>query len=111
MTKERTPMQALWNGKVIAESDDTVSLEGNVYFPLDSVRPGILTATRMRTLCPWKGVATYYDISIRGRVNHNAAWAYRHPSPLARRIKNRVSFWQGVQVGPAGQHASAPQTA
>ncbi len=111
MTNERSPMQALWNGTVIAESDDTVSVEGNIYFPLDSVRPGILNATRTHTLCPWKGIASYYDISIRGNVNHNAAWTYRHPSPFARRIKNHVSFWQGVQVGPARQDASAPPPA
>jgi len=93
-------MQAMWNGTVIAESDDTVSVEGNIYFPLDSVRTGVLTATRMHTLCPWKGIASYYDITIHGSVNHNAAWTYRHPSPFARKVKNRVAFWQGVQVSP-----------
>jgi len=111
MKKCRRPMQAMWNGAVVAESDDTVSVEGNIYFPLESVRPGILTATRMHTLCPWKGIASYYDISIRGSVNHDAAWTYRHPSPFARRIKNRVAFRQGVQVGPTQQNPSTSPTA
>jgi len=101
MKNELRPVQAIWNGTVIAESDDTVSVEGNYYFPLESVRPGTLTATSTHSLCPWKGIASYYDVTIRGTINHNAAWTYRHPSPFARRVKNRVAFWQGVQVGPA----------
>ena len=101
MKNELGPMQAIWNGTVIAESDDTVSVEGSTYFPFESIRPGTLTGTKSHTLCPWKGIASYYDITIAGTVNHNAGWIYRHPSPFARRIKNRVAFWQGVQVGPA----------
>jgi uncharacterized protein (DUF427 family) len=101
MSSERRPMQAIWNGAVIAESDDTVNVEGNYYFPLESVGAGTLTGTKTHTLCPWKGIASYYDVTIRGTINHNAAWTYRHPSPFARRVKNRVAFWKGVQVGPA----------
>ena len=104
-------MQAIWNGTVIAESDDTVRVEGNYYFPLESVRPGTLIGTRMHTLCPWKGIASYYDITIRGTINHNAAWTYRHPSPFARRVKSRVAFWQGVQIGPAPAGVAASPAA
>ena len=111
MKNELRPVQAIWNGTVIAESDDTVSVEGNYYFPLASVRPGTLTATSTHSLCPWKGIASYYDVTIRGTINHNAAWTYRHPSPFARRVKNRVAFWQGVQVGPAPGGNPASRTA
>lgn len=104
-------MRAIWNGSVIAESTDTVSVEGNYYFPLESVRPGTLSATRTHTLCPWKGIASYYDITLGGAINHNAAWTYRHPSPFARGIKDRVAFWQGVQVGPAPGPVPAPRAA
>jgi uncharacterized protein (DUF427 family) len=100
MRQELGPMHALWNGTVLAESDDTVVVEGNYYFPLESVRPGVLTASRTRSLCPWKGLAGYHDVTVHGSVNHDAAWTYRHPTPLARRIKGRVAFWKGVQVGP-----------
>ncbi|MGO8873588.1 MAG: DUF427 domain-containing protein [Acidimicrobiales bacterium] len=111
MKNELRPMQAIWNGTVIAESDDTVSVEGNYYFPLESVRPGTLTVTRMRTLCPWKGIASYYNVTTRGTINHNAAWTYRHPSPFARRVRNRVAFWQGVQLSPAPGGLPVPRTA
>ena len=111
MKNERRPMQAIWNGTVIAESDDAVRVEGNYYFPLESVRPGTLTGTTTHTLCPWKGIASYYDVTARGTVNHDAAWTYRHPSPFARRIRNRVAFWQGVQVGPAPGGVSASRDA
>jgi len=110
MTNER-PMRAIWNGAVIAESDDIVRVEGNYYFPLDSMRPGTLTGTRTHTLCPWKGIASYFDVTARGTTNHNAAWTYRHPSPFARRVKHRVAFWQGVQVGPAPDGSPAPPAA
>jgi len=108
MRQELGPMQALWNGTVIADSDETVLVEGNCYFPVESVRPGVLTGSKTRSLCPWKGLAGYYDVTTRGSVNHDAAWTYRHPTPFARRIKGKVAFWQGVQVGPAprGVHVS-----
>lgn len=91
-------MQAVFNGQVIASSDDTVLVEGNHYFPLDSVRPKMLRASRMKSLCPWKGVASYYTVQSGGANGRDAAWTYRHPSPLARRIKNRVAFWAPVLV-------------
>ena len=89
-------MQAIWNGTVLAESADTILVEGNVYFPSDSVRAGVLTVSMTHSLCPWKGVASYYDVNSRGSVNHDAAWTYRHPSPLARKIKGRVGEPSGV---------------
>ena len=91
-------MQAVFNGQVIASSDDTVLVEGNHYFPLDSVRPQVLRASRTKSLCPWKGVASYYTVEAGGATGRDAAWTYRHPSPLARRIKNRVAFWGPVLV-------------
>ncbi len=91
-------MQAMFNGQVIATSDDTVVVEGNHYFPLDSVRPEVLRASRTKSLCPWKGVASYYTVEVGGITGPDAAWTYRHPSPLARRIKNRVAFWGPVRV-------------
>lgn len=82
----------------IARTDHPVLLEGNVYFPPDSVRAGCLTRTRRRSLCPWKGVAGYFTVSIDGVVIGNVAWTYRHPLPLARRIKYHVAFGSGVSV-------------
>jgi len=90
--------QARWGGVVLAESDQVHVVEGNVYFPPESVRGHYLTRTRLHTLCPWKGIASYYTITVEGRANRNAAWTYRHPSPLARKIKNHVAFWRGVVV-------------
>ena len=103
-------MQAIWNGIVLAESADTILVEGNYYFPPDSVGVGVLTVSKTHSLCPWKGVASYYHVNSRGSVNHNAAWTYRHPSPLARKIKGRVAFWQGVQIGPVLGRTSVPRT-
>ena len=91
-------MKATWKDTVIAESDDTVVVEGNHYFPLDSVRAEVLQASRTKSLCPWKGVASYYSVEAGGVTGRNAAWTDRHPSPLARRIKNRVAFWAPVLV-------------
>jgi len=91
-------MRAMYCGSVIAESDDAIQLEGHHYFPLDSVNAGVLTRTRGKSLCFWKGVASYYDVTVDGRTARRAAWEYRHPSPLARRIKHRVAFWGDVLV-------------
>lgn len=90
--------RATWNGVVLAETDRPVLLEGNVYFPPGDVRQEYLTRTRAWSLCPWKGLARYYSVAADGLVNKNAAWYYPHPSPLARKIKNHVAFWNGVQV-------------
>ena len=89
---------ATWNGAVLAETDRPVLLEGNVYFPPEDVRREYLTRTRAWSVCPWKGLARYYTVRAGGQVNKNAAWYYPHPSPLARKIKNQVAFWNGVQV-------------
>lgn len=93
-------MRAVFNGATVAESDDTVELEGNHYFPAESVDPRYLERSRMKSLCFWKGVASYRHVSVDGATARNAAWVYRHPSPLARRIKGRVAFWNGVEVRP-----------
>lgn len=90
--------QAVWNGVVIAESDSTVKVEGNHYFPAASLRREYFTESLSRTLCPWKGLASYYTIEVDGKINPDAAWYYRKPSPLARRITDHVAFWQGVRV-------------
>lgn len=99
---ETATMQALWNGAVIAQSDDTVIVEGNHYFPLASVDPEVLQHSSHRSVCPWKGVASYYDVVVDGEVNNNAAWYYPHPTPPAREVAGRVAFWKGVKVQPRG---------
>jgi len=91
-------MRAVWNGAVLAETPRTVRLEGNHYFPPESVHREHLISSPTTSLCPWKGLAHYYSVSVGGDVNSNAAWYYPHPSPLARRIKNHVAFWNGVTV-------------
>ena len=84
--------------EVLAETSRPVLLEGNVYFPPEDVRREHLARTRAWSVCPWKGVARYYTVRARGQVNQNAAWYYPHPSPLARKIKKHVAFWNGAQV-------------
>jgi len=91
-------VRAIWNGAVLADSDDTVVVEGNHYFPHESVNWQYFTPSRTHTLCPWKGVASYHTVEVDGVSNPDAAWFYPHPSPLARRVKNRVAFWNGVGV-------------
>lgn len=91
-------MRAVFNGEVVAESDRTVLVEGNVYFPPESVRRQYLTPSRMRSLCFWKGVARYYTVTVSQVANPNAAWTYPKPWPLARRIKGHVAFWNGISV-------------
>lgn len=91
--------KAVWNGAVIAASDDTIMVEGNHYFPPDSVDMDLLQAVDKTTVCPWKGTATYYDIVVDGQVNSGAAWTYREPKSKAAHIADHVAFWGGVQVG------------
>lgn len=91
-------MKAIWNGQVIAESDDTVVVEGNHYFPLDSVRADVLKPSGSRTHCPWKGEASYYSLSVDGADNPDAAWYYAEPKAAAAQIRGRVAFWRGVRV-------------
>ncbi|MEV0946905.1 DUF427 domain-containing protein [Rhodococcus sp. NPDC049939] len=82
----------------IATTDDAVIVEGNVYFPESDVVDGVLVANRSKSLCFWKGIASYYDVAAGGITLRSAAFTYRHPSPLARRIKGRIAFWNGVDV-------------
>ena len=91
-------MKALWNDKVIAESNDTVVIEGNHYFPFNSVKREYLKHSETHTVCPWKGTASYYDIEVDGKANRDAAWYYQEPSELAKGIKDRIAFWKGVEV-------------
>lgn len=91
-------MKATWNNTVIAESDNTVVVEGNHYFPADSINRQHFQESTTHTTCPWKGEASYYDVVIEGDVNKDAAWYYPDPKPAAAEIKNRVAFWRGVKV-------------
>lgn len=90
--------KAIWNGAVLAESDQTEIVEGNHYFPPDSINPDYFKENSMTTVCPWKGVASYYDIEVDGLVNKAAAWYYPSPKPAAKNIKGYVAFWRGVEV-------------
>jgi uncharacterized protein (DUF427 family) len=90
--------QAVWNGAVLAESDDTVIVEGNHYFPPDSINSEFFVESKNHTVCPWKGTASYYDIVVNGDTNRAAAWYYPSPKPAAEEIAHRVAFWRGVQV-------------
>ena len=90
--------RAIWNGVVLAESDATEIVEGNHYFPPDSINEAYFTTSDTHTVCPWKGQASYYSIEVDGQVNRDAAWFYPHPKPAANQIKDYVAFWRGVQV-------------
>ena len=91
-------MKATWNGAVLAESDDTVVVEGNHYFPPDSIRREYFRESETHTVCPWKGTASYYDVVVGGEVNRDAAWYYPETKDAATEIKGRVAFWRGVRV-------------
>ena len=90
--------RAVLNGVVVAESDDTVVVEGNHYFPAESVDRAVLRPSQTHTFCPWKGTASYYSLEVDGEVNRDAAWFYPDPKPAAAEIKDRVAFWRGVEV-------------
>jgi uncharacterized protein (DUF427 family) len=94
----KTPMQASWNGQVIAESGDIVKVEGNAYFPPESLSGDCFRPSSHRTVCGWKGEAHYYDVVVDGQVNANAAWFYPDPKAAAEEIRGRVAFWKGVTV-------------
>lgn len=91
-------MKAIWNGKVVAESDDTVVIEGNHYFPVESIRKEHFKESAIHTTCHWKGEASYYSLNVDGNENRDAAWYYPDPSDLAKNIKNHVAFWKGVEI-------------
>ena len=90
---------ARWNGAVIAQSDDTIVVEGNHYFPREAVDASLLRESDSHTVCPWKGTASYYTIVVDGAENPNAAWYYPEPKHAAAEIKDRIAFWKGVEVG------------
>jgi uncharacterized protein (DUF427 family) len=90
--------RATWNGTVIAESDETVVVEGNQYFPMASVVEGVLVPSDKQTVCPWKGTASYYSVVVDGQVNADAAWYYPEPKDAAKEIAGRVAFWRGVTI-------------
>ncbi|MDQ6936539.1 MAG: DUF427 domain-containing protein [Actinomycetota bacterium] len=90
--------RAIWNGTVIAESDDTVIVEGNHYFPRSSVSPQLVHPSDTHSVCPWKGTASYYSVTVDGQTNADAAWYYPQPKHAAARIKDHIAFWRGVTV-------------
>lgn len=90
--------KAVWNGATLAESDECVTVEGNAYFPPDSIRSEYFKPSSKQTSCPWKGTAHYYDIEVGGTTNSGAAWYYPTPKDAASQIKGYVAFWKGVKV-------------
>jgi uncharacterized protein (DUF427 family) len=90
--------KAIWNGHVVAESDATVEVEGNQYFPRDAVRTEYLAPSDTHTTCPWKGEASYYTLQVDGQTNKDAAWYYPQPKDAAKNITGHVAFWRGVEV-------------
>ena len=92
--------KAIWNGVVLAESTHTEMVEGNHYFPPNSLNREFFKESTHHTTCPWKGVASYYDVVVDGQVNKDAAWYYPTPKPAARNITGYIAFWRGVQVQP-----------
>jgi uncharacterized protein (DUF427 family) len=90
--------KAIWEGTILAESPDTVEVEGNQYFPPASIRPEYFKRNQAHTTCPWKRIASYYDIEVGGKRNSSAAWYYPEPKEAARRIKDYVAFWTCVKV-------------
>ena len=97
-----TRWQAVWKDTVLADSDATIVVDGNHYFPPDSVNWELLQASDKRTVCPWKGQAGYHTIAVDGDRNEAAAWVYSQPKPAAADLKDRVAFWRGVKVRPVG---------
>ncbi len=91
-------MKAIWNGTVLAQSDQTTVVEGNHYFPLDSIHKEHFSASETHTGCSWKGTASYYTLEAGGVTNPDAAWYYPEPKPGAEQVAGRVAFWKGVQV-------------
>lgn len=92
--------KAIWNGVVVAESDKTVIVEGNHYFPIESVNMEYFENSSTHTTCPWKGLASYYTLEVDGKANKDGAWFYPEPKPAAKHIKDHIAFWRGVTVQP-----------
>ena len=91
-------MKAVWNGKVVAESDDLVLVEGNQYFPMEALDRQYVTYSNHTSTCPWKGQASYFSLLVDGELHADAAWYYADPKPEAEMVKNRVAFWKDVKV-------------
>jgi len=91
-------MKAIWNGKVIAESNETIVVENNHYFPEGSVNKEFLENSHKHSTCPWKGEASYYNIVVDGKSNNDAAWYYPQPKDATKQIKNYLAFWKGIQI-------------
>ena len=91
-------MKAIWNNQLIAESNDTIVIEGNHYFPHESINKEFFKSSETHTVCPWKGSASYYSIEVQGKLNPDAAWYYPEVSELAKGIEKRVAFWRGVEI-------------
>ena len=91
-------MKAIWNDEVIAESNDTIIIEGNHYFPPESIKENYFSSTETHTSCPWKGVASYYSIVVGEKSNNDAAWYYPEVSNLAKEIEGYIAFWHGIEV-------------
>jgi uncharacterized protein (DUF427 family) len=91
-------VEARWNGAVIARSDDTVVVEGNHYFPADSIDPALLRPSSTTSICPWKGTAHYHSLVVDGAENKDAVWYYPETKEAANNIKGRIAFWKGVEV-------------
>ncbi len=90
--------KAMWEGAVVAESKQTIEVEGNQYFPPDAVKREYFKPSSHHTTCPWKGLASYYDLEVNGKQNANAAWYYPEPKQAAQQIKGYVAFWKGVKI-------------
>ena len=91
-------MKAIWNNTTIAESNDTIVIENNHYFPAEAIEKKFFTPSDKHTTCPWKGEASYYNIAVDGKVNEAAAWYYPAPKEAAKEIKNYIAFWKGVNI-------------
>jgi uncharacterized protein (DUF427 family) len=90
--------KAIWNGEVIAERTNTVIIEGNHYFPPQSVRKDLIEESRHQTVCPWIGKASYYHVEVNGETKENAAWTYPHPKSATSQFKDYVAFWRGIEI-------------
>jgi uncharacterized protein (DUF427 family) len=95
---EAREMKATWRGKTLAESENTIVVEGNHYFPADSIKQEYFQQSDRHTICPWKGEASYYDVVVDGETNAGAAWYYPQPKEAASQIAGHVAFWKGVEV-------------
>ncbi|MFT4778119.1 MAG: hypothetical protein ACI80P_001257 [Flavobacteriales bacterium] len=91
-------MKAIWNNQIIAESNDTVVVEGNHYFPAEDIKKEFYKDSELHSVCPWKGKASYYSLVVDGKENKDAAWFYPEASEQAKEIKGKVAFWKGVKV-------------